>query len=495
MSSDDSSIRVEGLSKRYDIYARPADRLRQMILPRVQRAMRRPVRTWFNEFWALRNVTFEVRKGETVGIVGRNGSGKSTLLQMICGTLTPTLGTIAVGGRVAALLELGAGFDPEFTGRENVRLSGLLYGLSEQELNARFDAILDFAEIGDFIDRPVKAYSSGMYVRLAFSVAINVSPEILVVDEALSVGDEAFQRKCFARIDRIRADGATVLLVSHAAGTVVELCDRALLLDGGELLTEGTPKHVVSRYQKILYSPAEKYHSIRARIRSGKEPDALPSAEPAGPGTPTPGAATVADPAVRGGVPVAGSDITTMLVAAQAPGAGAGRDADCAFFAEGMMPTSTFRYDHSGASILDPHVETPGGRRVNVLQPQREYVYAYRVRFDRSVRDVRCGMLIKTIAGLELAGCITSWHGDSLPNVDAGSELAVRFRFPCLFASGSYFLNAGVQGRVGGEDVYLDRWIDGAMFKVLHEPGRLATTVMDIDIKPEIHVDRGVAVL
>lgn len=457
MSSDEISIRVEGLSKRYEIYAQPADRLKQMILPRMQQTLRRPVRAHFREFWALRDVGFDVHKGETVGIVGRNGSGKSTLLQMICGTLNPTFGKVAVNGRISALLELGAGFNPEFTGRENVRLSGLVYGLSEQELEECHEAILDFAGIGDFIDQPVKTYSSGMYIRLAFSVAINVAPDILVVDEALSVGDEAFQRKCFARIDQIRTAGATVLFVSHSAGTIIELCNRALLLDKGELLTEGSPKYVVSRYQKILYSPAGKHQSVREQIRSGKETDTFPFEVQDGLRTPWPS--------------VENHD---------------GQELDGACFEEGLLPKSTFRYDNDGACIFDPHIETLDGRRVNILQPQREYVYAYGVRFDRAVDNVRCGMLIKSVSGLELAGCITSWHGDSLPTVQAGAELEVRFRFPCLFASGAYFLNAGVQGSVGGEHVYLDRWIDGAMFKVLHEPGRLATTVMDLDIKPEI---------
>lgn len=492
MSFDDFSIRVEGLSKRYEIYAQPADRLKQMILPRLQQAVHRPARAWFSEFWALRDVNFEVRKGETVGIVGRNGSGKSTLLQMICGTLNPTLGKVTVSGRIAALLELGAGFDPEFTGRENVRLSGLLYGLSEQELNAHYDAILDFAEIGDFIDQPVKTYSSGMYVRLAFSVAINVSPDILVVDEALSVGDEAFQRKCFARIDQIRTGGATVLFVSHAAGVVSELCNRALLLDRGELLTEGSPKYVVARYQKLLYSPAAQNRSIRERIKAGRETDAIPFEESGGPRAPVAdGAGTEHTDACKTTAP---RGITTTPAAVKTPGNGFGKGADESFFEAGLVPKSTFRYDGNGASILDPHVETQDGRRVNVLQAQREYVYAYRIRFERTVKNVRCGMLIKAITGLELAGCITSWHGDNLPNAEAGSEVEVRFRFPCLFASGAYFLNAGVQGSIAGEHAYLDRWIDGAMFKVLHEPGRLATTTMDLDIKPEIRVGEGVTV-
>lgn len=482
MSSDDVSIRADGLSKRYEIYARPADRLKQMILPRVQRAAQRPVRAWFQEFWALRNVGFEVHKGETVGIVGRNGSGKSTLLQLICGMLHPTLGTIAVKGRVAALLELGAGFNPEFTGRENVGLSGLLYGLSESELEARQDAILDFAGIGGFIDQPVKTYSSGMYVRLAFAVAINVAPDVLVLDEALAVGDEAFQRKCFARIDQIRASGATVLFVSHSAATVIELCDRALLLDRGELLTLGSPKYVVSRYQKLLYSPPDKYESIRARIRAGVDPGVFEDTS----GSIAP-AANAGHPAAPGRAAPDGDGMAPSIAAGVA-GNACGHVADHSVLEAGLVPQSTFRYDHDGASILDPHVETPDGRRVNILQTQRDYVYAYRVRFERAAGKVRCGMLIKTVTGLELAGCITSWQGESLPRVDMGSELEVRFRFPCLFASGTYFLNAGVQGSFGEEHIYLDRWIDGAMFKVVHEPGRLATTVMDLDIRPEVWI-------
>jgi len=479
MSSDEHSIRVEGLGKRYEIYAQPADRLKQMVLPRVQRAVHRPARAYFNEFWALRDVNFDVKRGETVGIVGRNGSGKSTLLQMICGTLTPTLGSISVQGRIAALLELGAGFNPEFTGKENVRLSGLLYGLSDEELRERYQAILDFAEIDDFIDQPVKTYSSGMYVRLAFAVAINVSPDILVVDEALSVGDEAFQRKCFARIDAIRRNGATVLFVSHAANTVVELCDRALLLDHGELLTAGTPKFVVSRYQKILYSPAEKYDSIRKAIRDENESGVALLMDESEVPSDSPPEALEEDGAMEADAFENGTGEEVAVAAKE-------DDKDGAYYEEGLAPKSTFRYETSGARIEDPHIETLDGRRVNILQATRDYVYAYRVVFDEDAEAVRCGMLIKTVTGLDLAGCVTSWYGDSLPHVSAGTELEISFRFPCLFASGAYFLNAGVQGCLGEEHIYLDRWIDGAMFKVIHEPGRLATTTMDLDIKSDV---------
>jgi len=468
MSSDDFSLRIDGLSKRYEIYAQPADRLKQMILPRVRRAVRRPPRKYFSEFWAVRSVGFDVRKGETVGIVGRNGSGKSTLLQMICGTLNPTCGTIAVNGRVAALLELGAGFNPEFTGRESVRLSGLLYGLSEQELHARFDAILDFAGIGDFIDQPIKTYSSGMYVRLAFSVAINVSPDVLVVDEALSVGDEAFQRKCFARIDAIRDAGATVLFVSHATGTVMELCDRAILLDEGEMIADGTPKFVVSRYHKLLYAPADKAIAVREAIR--QESIAVNAA-----------ASQAARPKARrrssDGMPAAVNDVEIRNVE------------ESAYFDEAMTPLSTVHYPSRGALISAPRIETGMGRQVNVLSPGREYIYTYDVLFQAAAVGVRLGMMIKTITGMELGGAATAPNPGSGMSVAAGQRLQARFRFRAMLAPGVYFMNAGVTAAEPEGETYLDRIIDVLMFRVTHDAERIATGTVDFHVLPDLSVE------
>src|SRR5262245_22220073 len=211
MCSDDVAIRIRDVDKHYLIFARPEDRLKQMLVPRLQRLACRAQSRYYRDFAALTGVSFDIKRGETVGIVGRNGSGKSTLLQIVCGTLRPTHGTVEVNGRIAALLELGAGFNPEFTGRENVYLNAAILGLSRAEIDERFQSIADFADIGEFIEQPVKTYSSGMYVRLAFATAINVDPDILVVDEALAVGDEAFQRKCYARIEAIKEKGGTIL--------------------------------------------------------------------------------------------------------------------------------------------------------------------------------------------------------------------------------------------------------------------------------------------
>jgi len=220
----------------------------------MRRAAGRQQKQYFREFWALQDVSFEIKKGETIGIIGRNGSGKSTLLQMICGTLTPTSGSIQTNGRIAALLELGSGFNPEFTGRENVYMSGAVLGLTRDEVDAKFDEIIAFAGIGEFIDRPVKTYSSGMYVRLAFSVAINVDPGILIVDEALAVGDVNFQAKCMQKFEAFRNKGITIILVSHDLGSILQFSDRCVLLDKGIHLNIFNPKEAVDSFKKLMIS-------------------------------------------------------------------------------------------------------------------------------------------------------------------------------------------------------------------------------------------------
>ncbi|MBC2884665.1 ABC transporter ATP-binding protein [Ochrobactrum sp. CM-21-5] len=240
--SSDVSIKVEKLSKCYQIYNRPEDRLLQMLW--------RGRRSYFKEFWALNDVSFHLKKGETLAILGRNGSGKSTLLQLICGTLNPTEGRAEVDGKIAALLELGAGFNGEFTGRENVYLNGALMGINKSEMERRFQAISDFADIGDFIDQPVKTYSSGMYVRLAFAVAIHCDPEILIVDEALAVGDFLFQQKC-NRFMKERFQGVTKILVTHDMAAVANLADRVIVLHHGKLIYDGDPQNAIREYQIV----------------------------------------------------------------------------------------------------------------------------------------------------------------------------------------------------------------------------------------------------
>ena len=248
MSSNELAIKVEHLSKTYLIYDRPADRLKQFIGPRLQRLVGKPPVNYYHEFWALRDVSFEVKKGETVGIIGRNGSGKSTLLQLICGTLNPSGGIVQTNGRVAALLELGAGFNPEFTGRENVYMNGAVLGLTPEEIDARFDDIAAFAEIGEFIEQPIKTYSSGMLVRLAFAVIAHVDADILVIDEALAVGDAVFTQKCMRFLRRFMEKG-TILFVSHDISFLI--FTNSLFKEIG-LSLEGNHFHPFERILRIV---------------------------------------------------------------------------------------------------------------------------------------------------------------------------------------------------------------------------------------------------
>jgi lipopolysaccharide transport system ATP-binding protein len=439
MSGDDIAIKVSDLSKCYQIYGQPHDRLKQSIYPRLQRLAGKQPKQYFREFWAIKDVSFEIKKGETVGIIGRNGSGKSTLLQMICGTLNPTSGSIQTHGRIAALLELGSGFNPEFTGRENVYMNAAVLGLSREETDARFDDIAAFADIGDFIEQPVKTYSSGMAVRLAFAVAINVDPQILVVDEALSVGDELFQRKCFSRIDAIKKNGATILFVSHAGGTIVELCDHAILMDAGDILAMGPPKIIVGYYQKLLYAPKEKQREICHFIQT-----------------------TVLDelPQECIAIPAEVSSDSSLIKSKE-------DDGNVEFFDPNLKSSTTLFYESHGADISLPEIFTLAGEKVNWLRSGETYHYVYTVKFEEDSFDVRFGMMIKGINGIEIGGIGSASSGHGIGHVSAGKIINVRFTFQCHLLPGHYFANAGCSGKVNGEDVFLHRVVDAATFRVL----------------------------
>lgn len=451
MSSEEMSIHVEGLTKRYEIYAQPVDRLKQMTLPMLQRRFRRPERAYFSEFLALRGVDFTVRRGETVGIVGRNGSGKSTLLQIICGTLTPTAGRVEVHGRIAALLELGSGFNPEFTGRENAYLNATVLGLSREEIDAKFDDIVAFADIGEFIEQPVKTYSSGMYVRLAFAVAISVDPEILVVDEALSVGDELFQRKCFSRIEKIRAKGATILFVSHSAGAVIELCDRAVLMDGGELLMQGRPKEVINRYHKLLYSPAEQAMAVREEIRrNGDELN------------------------VQQAFNSVASQIDGPLSSLET-------------FDPDLKSSSMVDFVTRGAHIQDVMLLTEAGRQVNGLVRGRRYRFCYKVEFTKTLFKVRFGCLIKSITGIHICGTLSEAAMQNGAMVDkTGGFAQVEFFFDCMLNPGTYFMNAGVFGVEEEAETLLHRVADAIAFRVLPVEDNKSTEMIDLNVEPRV---------
>lgn len=457
--SSDIAIKVENLSKCYHIYDQPRERLKQMILPRLQRAVGKQPRQYFREFWALKDVSFEVEKGETVGIIGRNGSGKSTLLQIICGTLNPTSGSIQTSGRIAALLELGSGFNPEFTGRENVYLNAAVLGLTKEETDQRFDEIADFAEIGDFIEQPVKTYSSGMMVRLAFAVAINVEPQILVVDEALSVGDELFQRKCFSRIEAIRASGATILFVSHSGAQIIELCDQAILLDSGKKIFAGPPKEAVGLYQKLLYAPPDKMDDVRSEI-SSKAPRL--------------------SAAINSAEPFNNDDVTSISSCS---------DELEEIYDPNLIPSSTIEYESYGPVIDVPYVITLSGRKVNGLIRGRKYRYCYQVKFKRAAFCVRFGMSIKSTTGFTLAGALSAHDSKSaISKVAEGAVVDVEFLFNCNLNPGVYFMNAGVFGVINGNEVVLHRRADIVAFRVLPVNKNIETELVSLSFSPMVTV-------
>lgn len=446
--SSDFAIVVNDLSKCYHIYDKPRDRLLQMLAAGNKH--------YYKEFWAVRSVDFKIAKGETVGIVGRNGSGKSTLLQMICGTLNPTSGSIVTNGRIAALLELGSGFNPEFTGRENVYLNASILGLSKEETDARFSDIAAFADIGDFIEQPVKSYSSGMMVRLAFAVAINVDPEILIVDEALSVGDEVFQRKCFSRIEAIKRNGATILFVSHSGSTIVELCDRVVLMDAGEKIALGVPKTIVAKYQKLIYAPDDKRAELREELKRS-----LASSED-----------------VEGAVVAPTHQVQATDSEARVQ----------EFFDVNLVSGSVIEYESHGALIEEPQIQTLAGTRVNHLIGRNTYRYLYTVRFVNAASQVRFGMVIKTTSGYSLGGAVSSPASQMIPYVPANTTVSVSFEFQCNLNPGAYFLNAGAFGAAGGEETVLHRLVDAVVFRVMPSEQNIATEVIDFHCEPGIRI-------
>lgn len=447
MSSNDISIKVKDLGKSYNIYKHPQDRLKQSVIPRLQQLVGRSPHRYFREFWALRNVTFDVQKGETVGIIGRNGSGKSTLLQIICGTLSATTGTVMTQGRIAALLELGSGFNPQFTGRENVYLNGAILGLSKNEIDARFDDIAGFADIGEFIEQPVTMYSSGMVVRLAFAVQAMIDPDILVVDEALAVGDEKFQRKCFARIEELKFKGTSILFVSHSGPQIIELCDRALLLEKGEQIFVDQPLRVVRAYQKLIFAPASQQAALLQEYKTGdgasldKTMDELPPDQNYNP----PEEDNVESKNRQGGS--AGSQQSSED-----------------YFDPGLIPETTVNYPSQGARIDSFRILDAERRAVNVLLPGQNYTFEVAGEFLIDRWNIYFGIHIRSISGTIITGQRYPEVGKFIDQVRAGEKFNLAFEFNMILLPGVYFIGGGVWS--SEEPNCLHRILDAAMFRI-----------------------------
>ena len=410
--SSDIAIKVENLSKCYHIYDRPKDRLLQMLA--------RGRKQYYREFWAVKDVSFEIKKGETVGIIGRNGSGKSTLLQMICGTLNPTSGTITTNGRIAALLELGSGFNPEFTGRENVYMNAAVLGLSRDEVDVHFEDITVFSGIGEFIDRPVKTYSSGMVVRLAFAVQSQVNPDILIVDEALSVGDAKFQSKCFERLRQLKENGTSILLVTHSSEQIVAHCSKAILLSSGVQLETGEPRHIVNRYMDLLFGKEK----IRIKAEQEQEPDF--SGDPA--------------------------DESIYQLSYKED-----------YFAKrnGYNPHE-YRWGDGAVRILDFYLAADKDRYPLSVSSGQRILLAISVKFKMEVYRPILGITIKTKEGVIVYGINSETLdcSDFKKIVKQGSVIQAEATFLCNLAPGDYFISLGVATKHGEEIIPHDRRYD-----------------------------------
>jgi lipopolysaccharide transport system ATP-binding protein len=442
--SSEVTIKVENLSKSYLIYGKPQDRLKQFILPRFQKALSIvgvEKKNYYQEFYALQNISFEIKKGETVGVIGRNGSGKSTLLQIICGTLTPTTGTVQTNGRVAALLELGSGFNHNFTGRENVYINGTILGLSREEIDARFDKIASFADIGKFIDQPVKTYSSGMVVRLAFAVQAQVDPDILIVDEALSVGDVKFQAKCFDFLKKLKDNGTSILLVTHSTEQIVTHCTRAFLLDNGVQIETGDPKYVANRYLDLLFG--------KEQVELSKTSTAVNQVESAG---------TKEESNIV--LDYSGDSFSTRL----------------------GYNKYEYRWGDGAASILDYYLEVEGTAYPSSIKSGQKVRLVISVRFHRDLVRPILGIIIKTKEGLTVSATNSEMLNNS--NIQSLGDrqyvAQVEINFVCRLAPGHYFISLGISTKQGEDVIPHDRRYDAIVFAVLPTKDFFGLTDLEI---------------
>lgn len=402
--SEDIAISVENVSKIYKLYNKPSDRLKEALGSKKVMA---------KEHFALADVSFQVGRGETVGIIGTNGSGKSTILKIITGVLNPTGGKVVIDGRISALLELGAGFNMEYTGVENVYLNGTMMGFSKEEIDAKLDDILSFADIGDFVSQPVKTYSSGMFVRLAFAVAINIEPEILIVDEALSVGDVFFQSKCYHKFEEFKRMGKTILFVSHDLSSISKYCDRVILLDKGHKRAEGAPKQIVDMYKKLLVNQLHEDDDPES-IASGKlEADQI-------------------------------SDST-------------GNDQDELKAAQKLWKDSLVlnpkivEYGEKQAEIYDFAIKDENGVVTNTIEKGSKCQFCMKVRANRDVENPIFAFTIKNLQGTEITGTNSYFEGHEIGDLKAGEEKEIAFTQYMNLQGNEYLLSFGCTGYIQGE--------------------------------------------
>ena len=415
------AIKVDQVSKVYHLYDRQRDRLKE--------ALNLTKKKCYREHFALDKLDFEIKKGETVGIIGTNGSGKSTILKIITGVLNPTDGEVTVDGRISALLELGAGFNMEYSGIENVYLNGTMIGFTKQEIDARLQDILEFADIGDFVNQPVKTYSSGMFVRLAFAVAINIDPEILIVDEALSVGDVFFQSKCYHKFEEFKKMGKTILFVSHDLGSITKYCDRAILLNKGHKLFEGTPKEAVDMYKRVLVNQLEDGEDGKMVWDQGVDKKLWRSALPINP--------------------------------------------------------EVLEYGSKKAEIVDFAFVDANGRYSNVIEKGSEMTVKMKALFHEDIAEPIFAFSFKNLLGIELCGTNTMFEKVEITSKKAGETQTVSFKQKMDLQGGEYLLSLGCTGYPHGEFTVYHRLYDVCSLTVVSTKN----TVGYYDMNTEITVE------
>ncbi len=438
MSTARPALRIAGVSKHFEIYASPAQMLLELI----------GFGTRHERFSALTDVSFEIGRSEVVGIVGRNGAGKSTLLKLVAGTLAADAGTIEIDGRISAILELGTGFHPDYSGRENIVMGGLCLGMTRREIVAKQEEVVAFSELGDFIDRPFRTYSSGMQARLCFATALACEPTILIVDEALSVGDVRFQRKCFAHFETLRARGTTILLVSHDMNAVAQICDRAVWLERGRVVGAGPAKEVAENYMRAMLSNATT--AAGAATSHATSHAAIHATSHATSHAPSASSVTIS--ATPSAATALGGDIAPEI-----------------------------RYG-SGAAVIE-HVEVvdAAGNPVNLLRPRTAYTLRAHVRAVQALDDLHVGFAIRTVRGVELFSINPRPQRVAPVPLAPGESVTAEVAFTNHLAPGDYFLTVGAWGL--GEGAHHDRRVDVLQLHVAGDVGALAQSLVDLEAK------------
>ena len=436
--AEDFAIKVENVTKIYKLYDKPMDRLKESL------GLSKKIQC--REHYALNDVSFDVKRGETVGIIGTNGSGKSTILKIITGVLNPTAGNVVVNGRISALLELGAGFNQEFTGIENVYLNGTMNGFTTEEIDAKLDSILQFADIGDFVKQPVKTYSSGMFVRLAFAVAINIDPEILIVDEALSVGDVFFQSKCYHKFEEFKKMGKTILIVSHDLSSIAKYCDKVVFLNQGVKMDEGEPKYIIDQYKKAL-----------VKQLGGVSVDDFDTDDS------------------EDGSSGKGQETSTL-----------NQTVDRNLWKSSLrLNPKVNEYGNGAGEIVDFAILDDAGKITDIINKGSEFTIRMKLRYHTHLEHPIAAFTIKDLKGTDLCGTNTMYEKNDIRNVEDGDEVVVTFTQRMDLQGGEYLLSLGTTGYVDGEYTVYQRLYDVCNMTVFSDKNTVGFYDMNSVVKIE----------